>query len=278
MMKTVVSKIIGVTLIVGGILGVLLSVGGIVLLWRIEPKLEAQVMEGLSLISRTISSTQSLLTVVDDSLVQVRENLRTVEAASLDVAETIDTTAETATSLSNMVSAEFANIVDQTASGLRSAQTSAKVIDDFLGFLANLPLVGNPNYQNQMPLNQSLQKVEQSLSPLADSFENFSVELKSTSENLSSIQSSVTLLTNSFDKIDGNLIEAQTVVADYIRIVDELDQRVTRIQERAPVTIKLIFWAFTALLAWLLIAQVGLITQGLERFAKFGSNPAAADN
>lgn len=277
-MKKILSRIIGVTLIFGGILGVLLSIGGIVVLWRIEPKLEAQVLDGLALVSRTIDSTQSLLTVVDEVLVQVRDNLKTIETASLDVAETIDNTAETATSLGNMVSSEFSDIVDQTANGLRSAQTSAKVIDDFLGFLANLPLIGNPNFENDMPLNQSLLRVEQSLSPLTDSFDTFSQELKSTSDNLSSIQSSVTLLTASFDKIDANLVETQTVVADYTRTVNDLDQRVVKMQESAPRTLKLIFAAFTALLAWLLIAQLGLITQGLERFTKKESDLPAKDN
>lgn len=277
-MKKILSRVIGVTLILGGILGVLLSIGGIVVLWRIEPKLEAQVMDGLSLVSRTIDSTQSLLTVVDEVLVQVRDNLKTVETASLDVAETIDNTAETATSLGNMVSAEFSDIVDQTTNGLRSAQTSAKVIDDFLGFLANLPLIGNPNFKNDMPLNQSLLRVEQSLSPLTESFDTFSQELKSTSDNLSSIQSSVTLLTASFDKIDANLVETQTVVADYTQTVNDLDQRVAKMQETAPRTIKLVFGAFTALLAWLLIAQLGLITQGLERFTKKESALPTEDN
>ncbi len=98
--------------------------------------------------------------------------------------------------------------IESTESSLRTAQESAKVIDSVLSTLSSIPLIGSSiGYNPQVPLDQALGEVADSLTGLPDSFANMADSLKATSSNLETFEADLTVMAESIGEIEKNVAQ-----------------------------------------------------------------------
>jgi hypothetical protein len=74
--------------------------------------------------------------------------------------------------------------------------------------------------------------------------------------------------------IKTSMEQASGVIESYQNSVDTLQSQVAVAIEKTPSAVNVAAWVIVIFLVWLAIAQLGLLTQGLERFQARSETPA----
>jgi len=254
----------GLLLIIAAAAGFIFSVVGIFEIWRYRPVVEKAAVETLALFDQTLFTTQDGLTVVGQ-VVQTT----TVDAASLQTAlqalsQTIHATNPMVDSLTSLTSKDFPATVDATQTSLASAQSSALLIDNVLAALTSIPLLPMAPYKPDVPLHTALAQVSTSLNSLTPALATINSSLVDGKTNLGVVEGELNKMSETTKGIGIALGSAQTIIDQYKTVITQLKLRVEAAQRAAPGWITTITWTLSIFLAWLLIAQLGLCTQGLE--------------
>lgn len=89
-------------------------------------------------------------------------------------------------------------------------------------------------------------------------------ELENTDEHLAGIQVELANMVADMKEVNTSVQDAKDAISTYILAIDNIQEQLISIQLNGPKWINSITWIFTIVLAWLAIAQIGLITQGIE--------------
>jgi ABC-type transporter Mla subunit MlaD len=255
---------VGYVLIANAAVGFLLGLAGLIGLWWAEPRLTQGAQELTSLATRAVDATAQLLVGVDDAVTTATDNMGAIETTMGDVSATLKNTADLTSSVSDIAGTDVLNIVRQTRTSLDSVEKTAQLVDDVLGVVSRIPLVG-ARYQPEVPLHVSIQRVGQSLDPLPASITQVQHDLKAASTNLAAIERDVTTLTTRLGAIEENLKTVQKATHEYRAIAADLRTGLDTVQTGLPRVLRGFVWFGTAIMIWLMVAQLGLLTQGLER-------------
>ena len=90
-------------------------------------------------------------------------------------------------STADLVGVEMVGFVNNTQTSLTSVQSSARVVDDFLGLLSSLPLIG-ARYKPDVPLEDSIALVKTSMDPLPDSLLKIRRDLDVSAANVATLK------------------------------------------------------------------------------------------
>jgi hypothetical protein len=154
--------------------------------------------------------------------------------------------------------------ITATQTSLASGQSSALLIDNVLAALTNIPFSTVTVYKPDVSLHTALGQVSISLDTLTPSLATISTSLANGQTNLGVVE---VQLTNISDTTKGNsdtLGSAQTVIGQYQAVTSQLKLPVEATQAAALGWVTTATWVLTFVLAWLLIAQLGLAAQGLD--------------
>ncbi len=167
--------------------------------------------------------------------------------------------------ISKLMTTDLPNTIKSTESSLRTAQDSAKVIDSVLSTLSSIPLIGSGiGYNPQVPLDQALGQVADSLTDLPDSFANMADSLKASSSNLETFQADLSVMAESIGEIEKSVAQYESVVGNYQKSLDNLNANLSNIKGSLPNMVRSAMIGLTIFLVWMVIVQFGLLTQGLE--------------
>lgn len=261
-MSLLFSRLTGFILILGAILGLVLSLSGLVLLWASQATISLQIAETLDTLDQTAQASTEMLTVMDQSLEQAESNISLIEASIADVSLTIENTADMASSVGNMIGEDFTLVVSDTQTALNSVESSAKLIDDTLRIISAVPFIG-ARYQPEVPLQTSIGQVSDTLDDLSPSLTAIQTDLLSTSESLGQIRLGLDELSTSLIEIETSVTNARAVLAQYTVLVNDLSEDISRLETSLPRWMRIFSWGLTLGLVWLVIAQIGLLLQGL---------------
>jgi methyl-accepting chemotaxis protein len=189
-----------------------------------------------------------------------------VQSTTASLAQSLEDAVPILDSLDRLVRNDLPATITATQTSLASAQTSAKLIDDVLGAITQLPLLPLDQYAPEIPLHVALGQVSESLDPLPASFENIADSLETARGNLSELQVQVKGVNAELDEINANLASATSAITQYRAITHELQVKIDAAQTKLSSSLNRISWTVTAILCWLIIASLGLLTQGLEFF------------
>ena len=89
-------------------------------------------------------------------------------------------------------------------------------------------------------------------------------ELENTDEHLAGIQVELANMVADMKEVNTSVQDAKDAISTYILAIENIQEQLISIQLNGPKWINSITWIFTIVLAWLAIAQIGLITQGIE--------------
>jgi hypothetical protein len=271
-MNRLLMWLLGVMLILAAGIGLIFGGSGLVLYWRFAPRLESNLQNGVNLLERSVKTTGDLLQLVGQVLDQSMQSVDTVDTTLQDVGSMLGSTSQVTASVSNLFQKDLVPVVQETQSSLESVQSSAKVIDDTLKIISGIPFIG-ARYRPDVPLQDSIARVKGSLDSVPVSLKSVGKEMDTASTNILAMQSDLDTLGQQIIEIRQNLSKAEKTIADYQIILEELRASLELIRGGLPETIRLLGWGVSLFLVWLLIAQVGLLTQGLELIQRSKGTP-----
>jgi chromosome segregation ATPase len=256
-------RITAVLLLGGAVFGLALSVGGLLTLWRFEAQLSAGLNDAVEKSGLALEAAAGMLAAVDQSLGQVEEQIALIEKITLDAAGALAATGEVSQSVAGLVGEDLKEVVNQTQTALAATQSSARLVDDTLGFISSIPLIG-ARYKPDQPLHTSLEQVNRSLDGVPASLGQVQADMDAAAQNLAALEANIAAMSASIGEIKDSLQEARRLTTDYRAVVGELQSSQAATAEKMPGWQRAFHWGASAFLVWLAISQLGLFVQGIQ--------------
>jgi methyl-accepting chemotaxis protein len=264
-------KIIGYTFIVAAILGLIFSLAGIVLVWAVKTPLTTNLATSLELIDTTLEATSTGLTVAEDTITGAVTDLGSIENTVQTAGKGIDDSVPLVESLSTLLSENLPQAINATIVGLDTMQEAAGTLESSLQLITSIPFLPIEPYDPEVSLTDSLADVSQTLEAIPESFSEMETTLNTTRGNLVMLTAQVNIIARNISELKNSLYEIQFVFDQYQEVISKLQEKLDSFQDNLQLGITITAWIFTIIFIWLGIAQVGLLTQGLERIDRGSS-------
>jgi hypothetical protein len=256
-------RIIGIVLIAIAAISLLAGGWSLNQIWTMRQPVADAAVGGVSLFAETLDTTSEALKVTSESLQSASDTVTTIERTSLSVAQTMSTTRTTVGSFANLMGKDLPTSIDATRTALKSAQSSAIVVDNVLTTLSKIPLI-NIRYNPDVPLNVALGDVAKSLDNLPPTFSTIERNLNTTGNSLDQVVTNLNELPKTTQQAQRNIAVAEKVVTLYQKEVDGLQKLVKPIKSSLAMTLTAITLGLTFLVFWLGVIQVQVLLKGLE--------------
>jgi methyl-accepting chemotaxis protein len=263
-MSSFIKILVGTLLIVASIIGLIFSVVGLVGIWQVQPKIEAGLSETLTLLSDSLGATYQGLVVTQDSMEQSISSVNTLAQTVSAIGVTINTTSPLLDSVATLVGEELPATVETTRQSLLSAQQGAAVMDGVLSVITAIPLISSQRYNPEKSLSTSLGEVAANIEGLPAKFQDMAANLSTTSSSLVEVEAGMTTMATDIQAIGKSLEGYNAVMEQYKTTVDTVKTQIDQINAGSEQIVSVLIWAITIFLVWMAIAQIGLLTQGIE--------------
>jgi methyl-accepting chemotaxis protein len=267
-MKAKLGRLTGFLLIFAAALGLILAVAGLLGVWRYKASAEAFLITQMELAVSVMDTTAQGLGVADTALQTTQTTVQTLNQTVQTLAQSITDTAPLMDSLSVVLGKDFPKTIETTQTSLKSAQASAKIIDDVLRVVTAIPFFPGKPYDPEVPLNVALGDVSRSLDGMPASFRQMESDLTKANANLTLMQSDIEQIADNVLQVQTNLEQARKVIAQYEQATLQLRDRLQWLQEKTPAAVNIASAVFSLFLLWFVVAQLGLLTQGLDLLRK----------
>jgi methyl-accepting chemotaxis protein len=258
-------KVIGYIFIVAAILGLIFSLAGIALVWVVKAPLTANLISTLDLIDTTLDATSSGLTVIDDTLTKTISDLSSIENTVQTAGKGIDDSVPLVESLSTLLSDNIPQAISATQSGLTTLQDAAGTFESTLQLVTSIPFLPIEGYDPDVSFSDALEDVSQSLDAIPQSLSEMEGTLSSTEGNLVMMGAQINIIARNISELKDSFYEIQLVFDQYQEVISEAQTKLESFRDSLQTGIIVTAWIFTIIFVWLGIAQLGLLTQGLER-------------
>ncbi len=256
-------RIMGIVLIVIAAISLLISGWGLIQMWTMRQPAADAAISVVDLFAETLDTTSDALKVTSESLQSAGDTVTMIERTSLSVAQTMSTTRTTVGSFANLMSKDLPTSIDATRATLKSAQSSAVVVDNVLTTLSRIPLI-NIQYNPAVPLSAALGNVAVSLDNLPPTFSAIERNLNTTGNSLDQVVTNLNELPKTTQQVQRNIADAQKVVTRYQSEVDGLQKLIQPIKSSLPMVFTAITLGLTFLVFWLGVTQFQMLLKGLE--------------
>jgi hypothetical protein len=283
--KIMARRIIGITFVVAAIFGLIFSLAGVVFVWVVKEPITQNLVSTIDLIETTLEATSSGLTVAEDTLTQAITDLGNLESTIQTASKTLEDSVPMVETLSSLTSESLPGAIEATQTGLNSVQDAARSIESTLRLITSIPFIPIESYDPEVSFTDALDDVSSSLEPIPDSLLEMEKTLNKTKGNLVLISAQVRIIARNIGELKTSLYQVQLVVGQYQDVITVLQSRVETFRSNLSTIITISIWLFTIIFIWLGIAQLGLLTQGLERIDRSanqketdgGTEPTLAD-
>ena len=258
-------RIIGITFIVAAIFGLIISFAGVIFVWTVKEPITQNLVSTIDLIETTLEATSSGLTVADDTLTQAMADLGILEDTIQTASKSLEDSVPMVEMLSNLTSESLPGAIEATQTGLETAQDAARSIESTLRLITSIPFIPIEGYAPDVSFTDALDDVVTSLEPIPDALLTMEDTLNTTKGNLVLIAAQVRIISRNIADLSNSLYQMQLIIDQYQDVITTLQDRVETFRANLSTIINVSAWLFTIIFIWLGIAQLGLLTQGLER-------------
>lgn len=249
-------------------LGILISLFFLIQVWRYRQPVSEKLQSSVSQFSSVLQITDDGLSVIDQVVKNVYTSTMYLNAATNAFSQTVQSTSQFMDSAGTFVGDNLLSTITNTQTALGSAQASAKVIDNILGTMSRIPLIGI-TYNPSTPLNIALGDVSSSLDPLQTTLKDFQTNLKVTSTNMQEFSDQISDLNKNILSIQTNLDQAQITIHEYRSQIASLKSWLLNVETNLPTWITIIAWIISLIIIWLVIIQISLMLQGISQIGNF---------
>ena len=258
-------KIIGISFIVAAIFGLIFSIAGIALVWGVKAPLTENITNAINLVDTTLEATSAGLMVVDDTLTRTISDLTTLGNTVQTASNGVDDSVPMVETLSGLLSGSIPQAIEATQSGLTSLQNAAGTVESTLQLLTSIPFLPIENYDPDVSFSAALDDVSNSLDAIPESLADMESTLNKTQGNLVMLAAQVRIISRNISDLKSSMFEIQLVLEQYQDVITTAQDKVNSFRANLATIITVTAWIFTIIFVWLGIAQIGLLTQGLER-------------
>jgi hypothetical protein len=277
-MPAILERIIGIILTLAATIGLVLNIAALVFLPTIEQTAALTIGNTLTVVDSSLVTTTQALDVATGALDNTQISLDSVEGTTRAVAVTLNDTRPVIQEVSNLTANSLPQTIAGTRNALEVAATSAEAIDAVLLGLGAVNVLGVdlglPAYDPQTSLSASLAEINDSLAPLENSFDNVSLSLALADNNLGEVNTQMVAVADSLGNFDTTITDAKAVTGQYKVVLVQQQQVLQTLNNQIPLAVTWGIRGFMVLLAYLVIAQVGLLSQGLEMIGRSGRRMA----
>ncbi|MFA5837492.1 MAG: hypothetical protein WC837_11115 [Bellilinea sp.] len=267
-MKPIFARITGLVLSIAAVMGLGLSLAGLILLGGFSSRISANLLGALEYLDRALVISSDGLETAESSLLAADSALDSLISTLDGVNESLQGMDPTLTALSKLLGNDLPGTIEATQDSLDSAQTSAKNIDNVLTSLSRIPFLGTLVYNPEVPLNETLGEISDSLDAIPRSLRDAKSGLDTADKNLAFITSDLDNVAQSTDQIGLSIADALLVIDEYQTLVADMQKRTKDFRQKLPGQLRLATLAAALLLIWLAITQIGLLAQGAEFMAR----------
>ena len=267
-MKPIFARITGLVLSIAAVMGLGLSLAGLILLGGFSNRISANLLGTLEYLDRALAISSDGLETAESSLLAADSALDSLVSTLDGVNESLQGMDPTLTALSTLLGKDLPGTIEATQDSLDSAQTSARNIDNVLTSLSRIPFFGTLVYNPEVPLNETIGEISDSLDAIPRSLRDAKSGLDIADRNLTTITSDLGNIAQNTDQIDVSIADALLVIDEYQTLVSDMQKRVKDFRQELPGQLRLATLAAALLLIWLAITQIGLLAQGAEFMAR----------
>lgn len=255
-----VTRVVGIALLGAALLGLVLSIIGLVLIFAVGARAEAAVLRELDVLDEALTTTSEGLVVAGAALTDTAQTINSLSRTFVSVSVTISETETIISTMADLTSEDLPQTINTTRQALDSAQATAQIVDGVLGSLSFFGLGYNP----EVPLNEALGEVSNSLAPLPPALNEISRGLSTANRNLATVAEDLYTVTLGLDAIAVSVAEMTTVITRYELVIGSLQGEVALVRASVP------GWFFAGrlgmslLILWFAVAQLALFTRGWE--------------
>lgn len=258
-------KVIGISFIVAAIFGLIFSIAGIVLVWGVKAPLTESLLNTINLVDTTLVATSSGLTVVDETLTNTLADLNNLESTIQTAGKSVGDSVPLVESISGLLSGDIPQAIEATQTALTSLQSAATTLESTLHLITAIPFLPIENYAPDVSFTTALDDVSQSLDAIPESLGVMEDTLATTKGNLTLLAAQVRIISRNIADLKSSVYQIQLVLGQYQDVIGTLQEKIDSFRSNLFTIITVTAWVFTIIFIWLGIAQLGLLTQGLER-------------
>jgi methyl-accepting chemotaxis protein len=258
-------KIIGIAFIVAAIFGLIFSIAGIVLVWGVKAPLTESLLNSINLIDTTLEATSSGLMVVDETLTKTLTDLTALESTIQTAGKGVDDSVPMVESISGLLSGSIPQAIEATQTALATLQNAAATLESTLQLITSIPFLPIENYEPDVSFTTAMEDVSQSLDAIPESLGVMEDTLNTTQGNLTILAAQARIISRNISDLKTSVYDIQLVLGRYQKVISTLQEKLTSFRANLSTIITVTAWVFTIIFIWLGIAQLGLLTQGLER-------------
>jgi len=270
MKSSLILRIFGFFFVVAAVFGLILSIFAISKVWQYKELIYQNLSSSIELAEDTLDATANALTVIDEGLATMSTNITILENTIKATSRAFGDTTPIADSLIPLVDEDLPKTILSAQTSLNSAQTSAELIENALTTITSIPFVPGDPYDPPVPLHEALGLVSESLEPIDDSMTEIKDSLNTTRGNIILIQAELNIMARHINELNKSLYSAQSVVAQYQKIVSNLHERLGILETKLPNWLYSSALVMTIFLIWLGILQLGLFIQGIDLITRSG--------
>ncbi len=272
-------RILGILVMIAGILGLLLSLAGLVLVWVAKPAVTTAANTTIETLTRSVGSSKDVMQTTAKALGATVDSVDALSAMLGTTAQTVEESQPVLDNVSTVLSETLPSTLEAAVASLHTAQDAAEVLEGtiqsletFRFLLSEAPLIGalvsvpEEPYSPEKPLAESLGELAASLEELPPAFVEMSSGLGATDDNLDSVKENLVTMSTSTRVIAVSLSEYQAMATQSQSSLDDVTGILSNLQASLPAILNGVALALTLFFVWLLIAQVVILTQGLELF------------
>lgn len=274
-----IRRVLGLLVMLAGIVGLLLSLAGLAAVWVAKPTVTTYARSTLDTLNKSITTSQNVMEITRQALGATIDSVDALSAMLGTTAATVEDTQPILDQVQGILSTTLPSTLKAATDSLYTTQEAARVLestiqslDAFRLMLSTTPLLGDvvgqmgEPYNPEKPLADSLGELASNLEDLPDTFVEMSANLDTTDENLKSIQGNLITMSNSVGLISSSLGEYQKMIVQSKSSMDDLKSLLTDIQSNLPTILSWGAIVLTLFFAWLLAAQVVILSQGWELY------------
>lgn len=262
-MKRFFRRTVGFLLIGAGVLGLVISLAGLFIGLPAISAAEETLHRRIADLDQALIVAADGLTAADASLTSASETMIAIETTVRSSGQAISDTLPTLDRVGTLVGVEIPRAIRSTQQTLASARETARVADAVLGAISRIGLLGANTYNPDVPLNQAIQQVSDSLDPLPASLSSVRDRLTVTSANLAQIGANTGTVAENIAAINDGFRDARQVINRYQTLVDDLRTDLTALRAALPVWFGVARALLALMAVWFALAQIALFTQGL---------------
>lgn len=275
----VMRRILGVLVMLAGILGLALSLAGLVLVWVAKPTVALNATTTIDTLNASIVTSENVMEITREALGATIDSVDALSAMLGTTAATLEDTKPVLDEIDTILSTTLPSTLEHTTDSLYTAQEAARVLertiqslDTFRFLLSAVPLVGDvvelPDepYNPEKPMADSLGQLASNLESLPDTFVTMSADLGATDDKLVAIQENLVTMSESVGLISSSLGEYQEMLVQSKSSLDNLTSILTNLRNNLPTILNGVAIVLSLFFAWLLAAQVVILSQGWELY------------